>query len=608
MQVIFELVICKTLGRLLAVRLGAALLLALIGLTGCASGQLTSSTSTTEPQETVADLNPDQTQTSSDAELALDPDLPKLDLDAQMLEKLLLSNLASFNGEWALAGANAAEAANISKDYRLARLATMLALRNDDYLAAAKNAGLWVELQPESVNAQNMRILSLVGSGATNDAIAAIDQYQGDQEIDEYVKQLASLLVRQKNEVSAFAIASHLVDQNPQSAQVLLSSAYVAETFRLFEAAESWVANALDMRPTWDLAAQMKANLLRSQDKADERAAFISQFVEENPDSVAMRINYAGELARDKKYQEAYDLMSAVLRDSPNNAGGLQYAAALAETLEDGAQASKLYRKALREDPSNDEVRWSLARLAVAEKEYVKAESYFNDITSEELLFRARIQVANMRYETQGVDIAVNTLWTLEPKTTEEWMELVLTRHYLLMRALRYDDAMGYINEAIVYVPDNLELLYSRALVAAELKKVVMAERDLRVIIEKNPEHANALNALGYTLADQTDRYEEARNLIEKALELRPKDAHILDSMGWVSYRMNDMDTAVEYLKKAYEVSPEIEIAAHLGEVLWEVGDKAQASDVWEKSYKEDAGNPVLNETLDRYNVEFPSL
>jgi len=84
MQVIFELVICKTLGRLLAVRLGAALLLALIGLTGCASGQLTSSTSTTEPQETVADLNPDQTQTSSDAELALDPDLPKLDLDAQM--------------------------------------------------------------------------------------------------------------------------------------------------------------------------------------------------------------------------------------------------------------------------------------------------------------------------------------------------------------------------------------------------------------------------------------------------------------------------------------------------------------------------------------------
>lgn len=608
MQVIFRLINRRSQYRLFRQTLRALLILACLGLAGCASVQTSKNTAAEQDIGSVAELNPDQAEVPTDAELASDPDLPKMDLDATTLEKLLLSNLASFSGEWGIAGENAAEVAKTSKDYRLARLATLLALRNDDYVAAAENAGLWAELKPSSVNAQNMRLLSLVGSGQTDAAIKAINEYQGELAIDDYVKQLASLLVRQKNEVAAFAVASHLVEENPDSAQVLLSSAYVAETFRLFEAAESWVATALQMRPSWDLAAQMKANLLRSQNKTEERAAFISEFVEANPSSVTMRINHAGELAREKKYQQAFDLMSAVLKDSPNNAGGLQYAAALAETLEEGAQATKLYRKALREDPTNDEVRWSLGRLAATANEYAKAERYFNDITSEELVFRARIQVANMRYETKGVDAAVNSLWTLEPRTSEEWMEVVLTRHYLLMRAQRFDEAMGYINEAIVYVPENLELLYSRALVAAELKDVAMAERDLREIIAQNPEHANALNALGYTLADQTDRYEEARTLIEKALALRPQDAHILDSMGWVSYRLNDLDTAVEYLQKAYDVSPEIEIAAHLGEVLWEAGSKQEANLVWKKSYEEDADNPVLNETLKRYGVVFPEL
>jgi len=608
MQIIFETILRKARTLRLAMCLRALLILPFIAMLGCASTPKSSSHDSKEHRDVVAELNPDQLDVPTAAELALDPDLPKRELDAPTLEKLLIANLASFNGEWALAGDSAASVAMETKDYRLARLATMLSLRNDDYSAAASNADLWAELDPDSVDAQNMRILSLTGSGQTDDAIRVIDQYQGERPIDDYVKQLASLLIRQKNEVSAFAVVSHLVEQNPGSAQVLLSSAYVAETFRLFEAAESWVASALEMKPSWDLAAQMQANLLRSQNKTEERSAFIREFVEANPESIAMRINYAGELAREKKYQEAYDLMSAVLKDSPEHAGGLQYAAALAETLELGAQASKLYRKALREDPTNDEIRWSLGRIAVDKEDYQEAERYFNDITSVDLAFRARIQVANMRYETQGVDAAVNTLWTLEPRTSAEWMELVQTRHYLLLRALRYEDALGYINEAIVYVPDSLELLYSRALVAAELRKVSMAERDLREIIKQDPEHANALNALGYTLADQTQRYEEARDLIEKALELRPKDAHILDSMGWVSYRLNDMEVAIEYLKKAYEASPEAEIAAHFGEVLWESGDTEEAISVWKGSYSEDAQSPILNETLKRYDVNFPEL
>ena len=575
-----------------------------LSMLGCASNTLVSDAQT--PTETVIEANPDQIRVIPDAELALDPALPKLDLDAELLEKLLVMNLASFNGDWDQATRNAQQAANTTQDYRVARLATMLAMRKDDYRAAADMARLWHELKPSSADAHNMLLMALVGSGQTSEAIDVIEAALDEREIDEYVKQLAALLVRQKNDVSGFAIASYLVEKNPESAQVLLSSAYVAESFNLNEAAQAWVDEALRLRPSWDLAAQMKANLLYSEERLEERAAFISQFVAENPRSVAMRINHAAELARAEKFAEAYTLMKAVLKDAPDNVGALQYAGALAEVMEEPNKAQNYYRRVLQYEPSNDDVRWSLARMAATRGQYAKAERLFRDIQQSDMLFRAQIQVANMRFETDGVDAAVDYLWGLEPTTNEEWLELVETRHFLLMRAFRYEEALGYINEAIVYVPNHVDLLYARSLVAAELDRVAMAEQDLRAVLAQQPKHANALNALGYTLADRTDRYQEARELIEQALELRPNDAHILDSMGWVLYRLGEHQQAITYLEKAYAASPEVEIAAHLGEVLWEAGEQESATLIWEQSFRDNNDNPLLNKTLKRYGIRFP--
>jgi len=203
-------------------------------------------------------------------------------------------------------------------------------------------------------------------------------------------------------------------------------------------------------------------------------------------------------------------------------------------------------------------------------EKYATAERLFDEIQDETLYIRAQIQVANMRNETQGVRLAVNTLRALQPRTEADYLRVAITRHYLLMSAYEYDEAFGYVNETLVYLPNNLELLYARALVAAELGKV------------------------------DIDRYEEAKEFIVKALALRPNDAHILDSMGWVSYRLNDFETAIEYLQKAYDASPEAEVAAHLGEVLWESGDIEKANAIFRKSFAEESDNPILNKVIER--------
>jgi len=571
---------------------------------GLVAAQAKQQQSEQQSSDVVVEANPDQIRITPDSELSNDPDLPVQDLDAQTLEKLLLMNFASFQGDWSAAAENAIVAAQTSNDFRVARSATMFALQNGNYDESSEAAQTWLKLKPDSINAQNMNILSLVGSSQLDAAKLAIEAQIAEQNIDDYIKQLAGLLVRQRSPEAGFEIADYMVQKYSDSAQVFASAAFVAQTFKKYEAAELWADKALSIKPGWDLAAQLNANLLNEQNKLDERAAFIDQFVKDYPHSVAMRINHAAELGRAENYGDAYELMVQVLNDAPKNVNALQYAAALAEQLEDNKKSQEHLTRALRVEPKNDEIRWSLARLAVVDEKYATAERLFDEIQDETLYIRAQIQVANMRNETQGVRLAVNTLRALQPRTEADYLRVAITRHYLLMSAYEYDEAFGYVNETLVYLPNNLELLYARALVAAELGKVDIAEKDLTQIIAQQPEHANALNALGYTLADQTDRYEEAKEFIVKALALRPNDAHILDSMGWVSYRLNDFETAIEYLQKAYDASPEAEVAAHLGEVLWESGDIEKANAIFRKSFAEESDNPILNKVIERYGIQ----
>ena len=573
-------------------------------LAGCASVPETAQTKNQTEIGAVIGVNPDQESIKTDSELALDTEIPKLDLDEELLADLLILNLASFKGDWGEAAQRAKKSAQKSQDFRLARLATLLALRNDDYKDGLVNAQLWNQLVADDVDAKNMLLITQLGAGDIEGAKVSVQSDLAEEELDEHIRQVAALLIRQKNKTSALEVSEFIVDEFSESAQAALSSAYVAEHFEDYDLAERWIKMALVIKPDWELAAQMKAKVLQSQGKIEERGEFIREYAAQNPDSIIMRLNVAAEMVREEELDQAHEYMQQVLEDAPRNVDALQYAAALSEDKKDFDEAARLYQRALNIEPNNDDVRWSLARRKLIDKQYAAAERHFSDITRKELIFSAQIQVANARFELYGLESAINTLSVLDPTTEREYVSLALTRHYMLMSEYLYEEALGSINEAMYYLPEHEDLIYARALVAAELKRLDIAEPDLRRIIERKPDHANALNALGYTLADQTDRLGEARELIERALELRPNDAHILDSMGWVAYKQNDLEVALDYLRKALDVSQEIEIATHLGEVLWESGDHDQAISIWREWYIKERDNRLLNETLERYEVD----
>lgn len=149
--------------------------------------------------------------------------------------------------------------------------------------------------------------------------------------------------------------------------------------------------------------------------------------------------------------------------------------------------------------------------------------------------------------------------------------------------------------------PDNADLLYARAMLAVSMDQIAQLERDLRLILVGNPDHVDALNALGYTLADRTERFDAAQAFIERALQLRPDDPAILDSMGWVLYRKGQSERAEPYLRRALEQGFDAEIAAHLGEVLWSLGRRDEAKEVWQHALDEAPEDEYLLRVLSRF-------
>jgi Flp pilus assembly protein TadD len=170
----------------------------------------------------------------------------------------------------------------------------------------------------------------------------------------------------------------------------------------------------------------------------------------------------------------------------------------------------------------------------------------------------------------------------------------------ILDKHQRGAEAVAVYDRGLQALPDDPRLLYARALLNGDLDRIDASVRDLRQLLALQPGNADALNALGYTLADRTKDQAEALTLIEKALTLKPDEPAIIDSMGWVQYRLGHLEQAVERLRTAYAKQPDPEIAAHLGEVLWVSGQKDEAKKIWAQGQKKDAKNKVLLETIKR--------
>jgi len=558
----------------------------------------TPSTASTDTSDTAADSKP--------AEPA-EPPLENIPLEPDLLYNILLGEVAAQREDVESSLAAFKAAALESRDPRLVGRATRLAIASGNYESALETAELWAEIRPDNNTPREaLAIIHL----ARKDMPAASSTFEtiidaADPDVGTSYRRVADIMSRQEDKGAMVELLETLVEKNADNAEAWYSLAFLADRADRDELASAAIDRAIAIRPDWEDAALSKAGYLIQSEKIDEYGEYAEQFLRSYPDSNQFRVSYARALVDQGKTEDALDQFKRAVKSDPENADAAYAIGILSLQEEIYDQASDYFQRTLELRPDNDQARLYLGQVATETEDWETAERWYKEVVSDAYRLEAQRLLGLMKANQGDTDGAIEHLSALAPANDEERVQIYLTKEQVFREADQFEDAKALLDEALVVFPENGDLLYARALVAAQLSLIDVHEADLRKLILNEPENAHAYNALGYTLADQTTRFNEALQLVEKALELRPEDPFIIDSMGWVQYRLGNLDAALEYLTKAHETRADAEIAAHLGEVLWSTGNRRQAKGIWKKALKGAPENKVLLETIKKHDDWF---
>jgi tetratricopeptide (TPR) repeat protein len=355
-----------------------------------------------------------------------------------------------------------------------------------------------------------------------------------------------------------------------------------------------------DLRPGWEPAALLRAQML-AKTSGPDALAFMRDFLVRHPGAREVRLAYARALVNANQFTEARAEFTRLTGDFPRNAEVSFAAGLLSLQMGDVEVARDLLTQTLEYNPRDpDMVHYYLGQVAEQMKQPEVAAAHYVEVTTGNYLVPARARQAALLAREGRLDEARTLLAFTHGENDAQNVRLVQAQAELLRDNKKHAEAVEVLSAGLKRFPDSADLLYDRAMVAEKLDKLDMLEADLRRVIVLRPDDAQAYNALGYTLADRTDRLAEAVVLLDKALALAPEDPFILDSVGWAQYRAGNLARAQEYLERAYKTRPDPEIAAHLGEVLWARGLREEAGKLWQTSLQAHPQNEVLLETLRR--------
>jgi tetratricopeptide (TPR) repeat protein len=515
---------------------------------------------------------------------------------------ILLGEIALQRGHYDKAAGAMASAAISSGDYRVAERASLIALQAKDYERALRSAELWAELEPGSTKPLQAIGAVLTAQGRLDEAEERFNELikRGDPHVGVVYRRIADILAQHHDVDGVLELMGRLVSLHPTDADAYFAQAYLADRLKNTVIVLQSLDKALSLRPGWQEAALAKFSHYTSQKDLDGARQFSEQFLNEYPAASKLRLHYARYLIDEGKRELALENFKTLVEYEPNNADATFAAALLSVQLDRFEDAEKFLKHSIKLRPSNDQARLYLGQISAEQEQYDKAAGWYRAIKSETLHFEAQVLLANVIGKQKGISKALDHLDGLHPSNNEEEVRVILSKEQIFRIAKKLDEAKAVLDQGLTQFPDNAELLYARGLVAAQLELIAVHEQDMRRLLEKDPKNAHALNALGYTLADQTQRYQEALELIDKALKLKPDDPFIMDSMGWVHYRLGNHQLAIEYLEKALEKREDAEIAAHLGEVLWVAGDKVRAEKVLKRALKKSPDNDVLLTTIEK--------
>ena len=537
--------------------------------------------------------------------------LPNVDLTSDMLYRITKAELEFKQGRWQGAYITMMALAQQTRDPRLARRAAEMALgakQGSEALAAIR---LWRSLAPDSDEATQY----FLGFAVVNDDLGEAEQIFAERLKAAPLRarplamfQMQQFLLRAKDKAAAFALEDRVLAPYGDMLESHLILAQGAFSLGDNERARTEAEQALRIKPDSELAILTTAQVSGDIDAA---LKVLSTFLDKYPKAREVRAAYARILVDSKQTEQARKEFLVLLKDQPDNLATLYALGVIGMQSNDIPAAEKYFTSfvnVLAEHPSDErdpsKVLMILSQIAEQRNDLDAAYNWLDKVegSDEKIYLAARMKMAQLTARKGNVDEARKQLAELKPTEAVDQAQIFQADAQILRDAGDHRAAYTVLENAVKRYPDNPDLLYDFALVAEKLGQLELMEKALRQVMIAAPDNQHAYNALGYSLAERNERLPEAYSLIDKAMKMAPGDPFIMDSMGWVQYRMGNLSEAEAMLRRAYALRSDPEIAVHLGEVLFAKGDKAGAQQMWQEAQTKDPKNDALKSTLARLN------
>lgn len=518
------------------------------------------------------------------------------DLVARTVFQTLLGEFALRAGDTRLGADAWADLAERTRDPKVIARAIEVTAFARQFDRALELNRLWLEVEPDSAEARQMHSSLLVLANRLEELAPqlAVLLEADKPNLPNNLLHLNRLLARLNDKKAVQQLVDRLAARYDGMPEAHFAMAQAALGAGDNTRARQETEKALQLRPSWEIAALARAQLQVQQSPASAIEG-LENFVAANPEARDVRLALARLLVAEKRYDEARRQFERLLQDNPDNPEVIYPVAMLAlqqgDTQTGRAQLEKLLGTAF---PDKESVHFFLGQIDQEQNRPDAALAHYARVGSGEQYIPARSRIAQIQVQQGRFDDARATLRDTRAPTPQQRTQLFLAEAQLLRDANRHNDAYIVLDSALSAQPDNTDLLYEAALTAERIGKPELLETHLKHLLQINPDHPHALNALGYSLADRNVRLDEAHRLIARAVKLAPEDPFIMDSLGWVLYRQGKLDEALATLRRAYRIKADPEIAAHLGEVLWAMERRDEARQVIREALQTSPGSDVL--------------
>ena len=561
----------------------SALLLALVFLSGC---------------QALAPTSPDESSAVEDTTSV--PEKPKVysSFSEDTLYSLLSAELAGQRNRLDIALDNYVTQAINTQDPGISERAFRIAEYLGADQAALDTSLIWAKNAPDDLEAQRAAAIQLARNGRYDDSIVYMEkvlQAKGDTHFDF----LALSASESDPETRSGMLKSFnsLLARHPDNGQLIFGKALLMQQDGDAEGALKLLENnppqAGEVAPVL-----LRARILQSLNRGDEALPLLKKSIQQYPQDKRLALTYARALVEQNRMDEAKAQFASLVRQYPED-DELRFSLALV-CLEGKAwdEAEGYLQTLIERDSHVDAAHLNLGRIAEERNDPQGALIEYAQVGPGNDYLPAQLRQADILISHGRGTEASAKLAAARDEQPDYAIQLFLIEAETLSANNQTNRAWDVLQQALKQYPDDLNLLYSRAMLAEKRNDLPQLEKDLRAIIAREPDNAMALNALGYTLSDRTTRYAEAKALIQQAYDINPDDPAVLDSLGWVNYRLGNLNEAERLLRQALDRFPDQEVAAHLGEVLWANGKQREARQIWAKFLKDNPESPILRKTV----------